>query len=254
MRLFLHELRAQQKIFWRSREAAFFTFLLPIIFLVLLGSIYGDRDTIGGIHAGTYLLAGLLGYGIVSTAFAGLAIQLVVRRESGVLKRVRGTPLPPRTYLAAVIGSTLLVIGLEAVIQLLIGRFLIDAQLPESPGAFVFTLVLGTIAFAALGLALTGLVKSAEGSSAIVNAIYLPMVFISGVFWSTEAMPGFLRAIAAVLPLTYLLDLMRDVFVHQDALSDSLGAIAVVAVWGVIGLVLALRMFRWVPREGMSGA
>jgi ABC-2 type transport system permease protein len=254
MRLFLHELRAQQRIFWRSREAAFFTFLLPIIFLVLLGSIYGSRDTIGGIHAGTYLLAGLLGYGIVSTAFAGLAIQLVVRRESGVLKRVRGTPLPPRTYLTAVIASTLVVIGLEAVIQLLIGRFLIDAELPESPGGFVFTLFLGTIAFAALGLALTGLVKSAEGSSAIVNAIYLPMVFISGVFWSTEAMPGFLRAIAAVLPLTYLLELMRDVFVEPNALSDSLGAIAVVAVWGAIGLVLALRMFRWVPREGMSGA
>ena len=253
MRLFVHELRAQQKLFWRSREAAFFTFLLPIIFLVLLGSIYGDRDTIGGIHAGTYLLAGLLGYGIVSTAFAGLAIQLVVRRESGVLKRVRGTPLPPLTYLAAVISSTLLVIGLEAVIQLLIGRFLIDAELPQSPLAFVFTLLLGTVAFAALGLALTGLVKSAEGSSAIVNAIYLPMVFISGVFWSTEAMPGFLRAIAAVLPLTYLLELMRDVFIHEHVLSNSLEAIAVVAVWGAIGFVLALRMFRWVPREGMTG-
>ena len=157
MRLFFHELAAQQRIFWRSREAAFFTFLLPIIFLVLLGSIYGDRDTIGGVNAGTYLLAGLLGYGIVSTAFAGLAIQLVVRRESGVLKRVRGTPLPPRIYMSAVIGSTLLVIGLEAVIQLLIGRFLIDADLPQSPGTFVFTLLLGTVAFAALGLALTGL-------------------------------------------------------------------------------------------------
>ena len=104
------------------------------------GSIYGDRDTIGGVNAGTYLLAGLLGYGIVSTAFAGLAIQLVVRRESGVLKRVRGTPLPPRIYMGAVIGSTLLVIGLEAVIQLLIGRFLIDADLPQSPGTFVFTI------------------------------------------------------------------------------------------------------------------
>jgi ABC-2 type transport system permease protein len=253
MRLFFHELAAQQRIFWRSREAAFFTFLLPIIFLVLLGSIYGDRDTIGGVNAGTYLLAGLLGYGIVSTAFAGLAIQLVVRRESGVLKRVRGTPLPPRIYMSAVIGSTLLVIGLEAIIQLLIGRFLIDADLPQSPGTFVFTLLLGTVAFAALGLALTGLVKSAEGSSAIVNAIYLPMVFISGVFWSTESMPAFLRAIADVLPLTYLLELMRHVFLEEDALRESLGAITVVALWGAVGVVLALRMFRWEPRESMTG-
>ena len=250
----IHELAAQQRIFWRSREAAFFTFLLPIIFLVLLGSIYGDRDTIGGVNAGTYLLAGLLGYGIVSTAFAGLAIQLVVRRESGVLKRVRGTPLPPRVYMSAVIGSTLLVIGLEAVIQLLIGRFLIDADLPQSPGAFIFTLLLGTVAFAALGLALTGLVKSAEGSSAIVNAIYLPMVFISGVFWSTESMPAFLRAIADVLPLTYLLELMRAVFLEEDALSSHAGAVAVVSAWGLLGLFLAVRMFRWEPREGMSEA
>ena len=254
MRLFLHELRSQQRIFWRSRESAFFTFLLPIIFLVLLGSIYGDRDTIGGINAGTYLLAGLLGYGVVSTAFAGLAIQLVVRRESGVLKRVRGTPLPPGTYLAAVIGSTILVMGLEAAIQLLIGRFLIDADLPQSPGALVFALLLGTVSFAALGLALTGLVKSSEGSSAIVNAIYLPMVFISGVFWSTESMPSFLRAIADVLPLTYLLELMRSVFTEEDALANSAGAIAVVSVWGLAGVVLALRMFRWEPREGMSNA
>ena len=252
MRLFFHELAAQQRIFWRSREAAFFTFLLPIIFLVLLGSIYGDRDTIGGVSAGTYLLAGLLGYGIVSTAFAGLAIQLVVRRESGVLKRVRGTPLPPRIYMSAVIGSTLLVIGLEAIILLLIGRFLIDADLPRSPGTFVFTLLLGTVAFAALGLALTGLVKSAEGSSAIVNAIYLPMVFISGVFWSTESMPAFLRAIADVLPLT-IPRLMRHVFLEEDALRESLGAIGVVALWGAVGVVLALRMFRWEPREGMTG-
>jgi ABC-2 type transport system permease protein len=232
MRIFLHELAAQQRIFWRSREAAFFTFLLPIIFLVLLGSIYGDRDTIGGVNAGTYLLAGLLGYGIVSTAFAGLAIQLVVRRESGVLKRVRGTPLPPRVYLGAVISSTLVVVGLEAVIQLLIARFLIDADLPQSPGAFVFTLLLGTVAFAALG----------------------PMVFISGVFWSTESMPAFLRAIADVLPLTYLLELMRNVFLEEDALSQSAGAIAVVACWGLAGLLLAVRMFRWEPREGMSEA
>ena len=155
--------------------------------------------------------------------------------------------------MTAVIGSTLLVVGLEAVIQLLIGRFLIDADLPQSPGTFVFTLLLGTVAFAALGLALTGLVKSAEGSSAIVNAIYLPMVFISGVFWSTESMPAFLRAIADVLPLTYLLELMRHVFLEENALQESLGAIAVVALWGAVGVVLALRMFRWEPREGMTG-
>lgn len=247
-RLFLHELRAQQVLFWRSRESAFFTFLLPIIFLVLLGSVYGDEQ-IDGIGGSTYLLAGLIGYGVVATAFAGLAITLVVRRESGVLKRVRGTPLPASVYLSAVIASTLLVIALEVITQLLVGAYVLDASWPGSPAAFVLVLVVGAAAFAALGLALTGLVRSAEGSSAVVNAIYLPMTFVSGVFFSPDGMPAFLRAIGDVLPLTYLLRLFRETFVAGDGLDMPWGSLAGIAVWGVVGFLVAVRMFRWEPRE-----
>jgi ABC-2 type transport system permease protein len=246
--VFAHELLAQQRLFWRSREAAFFTFLLPIILLLLLGSAYGDEE-IEGVSASTYLVAGLLGYGIVATAFAGLAITIVVRRESGVLKRVRGTPLPASVYLSAVIASTLLVIALETVSQLLVGRYLLDASWPEAPLSFVVAVVLGVAAFAALGLAITGVVRNAEGSSAIVNAIYLPMTFVSGVFFSRETMPGFLQAIADVLPLTYLLELLREVFVEGDGLTAEAGSVAVIAVWGALGFGLALRMFKWEPRE-----
>jgi ABC-2 type transport system permease protein len=246
--VFARELLAQQRLFWRSRESAFFTFLLPIILLLLLGSAYGDEE-IEGVNASTYLVAGLLGYGIVATAFAGLAITIVVRRESGVLKRVRGTPLPPSVYLSAVIASTLLVIALETVSQLLVGRFLLDATWPEAPLSFIVTVVLGVAAFAALGLAITGVVRNAEGSSAIVNAIYLPMTFVSGVFFSRETLPGFLQAIADVLPLTYLLELLREVFVEGDGLASEAGSVAVIAVWGALGFALALRMFKWEPRE-----
>ena len=248
-RLLLHELRAQQRLFWRSREAAFFTFLLPIVFLVLLGSVYGDEE-IEGIQASTYLVAGLLGYGVVATAFAGLAITLVIRRESGVLKRVRGTPLPTRVYLAAVIASTLVVIALETVAQVLVGHFLLGADWPLAPGSFVLSLLLGAVVFAALGLAITGLVRSAEGSSAIVNAIYLPMTFISGVFFSVSALPSFLEAIAEISPLTYLLRVVRASYVDGQGLASSPEALAALALWGLAGLVLALRMFRWEPREG----
>jgi ABC-2 type transport system permease protein len=247
-RLFFHELRAQQVLFWRSRESAFFTFLLPIIFLVLLGSVYGDEQ-FNGINGSTYLVAGLIGYGVVATAFAGLAITLVVRRESGVLKRVRGTPLPAFVYLSAVIVSTLVVIALEVITQLLVGKYLLDASWPASPAAFVLVLVVGAAAFAALGLALTGLVRSAEGSSAVVNAIYLPMTFISGVFFSTEGMPAFLLAIGDVLPLTYPLRLFRETFVAGDGLDMPWGSLAAIAVWGVVGFVVAVRMFKWEPRE-----
>jgi ABC-2 type transport system permease protein len=248
VKLFVHELRNQQRLFWRSRESAFFTFLLPIILLLLLGSVYGDNE-IDGDPAAPYLVAGMIGFGVVGTTFAGLAINLVIRRESGVLKRVRGTPLPSRTYLAAIVASELIVIALIVCAQILIGRYVIDAGLPRSPGGLAVALLLGAIAFAALGLAITGFVKSAEGSSAIVNAIYLPMVFISGTFFAVSAMPGFLEAIADVLPLTYLLDLVRGVFIDGDSLGSQLTAIGVIALWGVAGALVALRTFRWEPRE-----
>jgi ABC-2 type transport system permease protein len=248
VKLLAHETANQQRLFWRSRESAFFTFLLPIILLVLLGSVYGDEE-IDGISAASYLVAGMIGFGVVATAYAGLAINTVIRRESGVLKRVRGTPLPPAVYLGAAVLSTLVVIAIEVVIQVLIGRFVIDAGWPQAPGPLVVALLLGAVSFAALGLATTGLVRSAEGSSAVVNAIYLPMVFISGVFFSVSALPGFLEAIADVLPLTYLLDLVRSVFIDGEGLGSSLTALGVVALWGAAGLAIALRTFRWEPRE-----
>ena len=246
--LFARELVAQQRLFWRSREAAFFTFLLPIVFLVLLGSVYGDEE-IDGIDGATYLLSGLIGYGVVATAFAALAITLVLRRESGVLKRVRGTPLPTGVYLAAVIVSMLVVIALLALAQILVGRFLLDAAWPSAAGSFVLALLLGSAVFAALGLAVTGLVRSAEGSSAVVNAIYLPAAFVSGVFFSVDALPGFLQAVAEVSPLTYLLELVRAVYVDGGGLRGSLEDVAVLAAWGLGGLAVALRVFRWEPRE-----
>ena len=253
MRLFLHELRAQQRLFWRNREAAFFSFLFPIILLVLLGSVYGD-DEIDGVSGATFLLAGLIGYGVAATAFASLAITLVVRREAGLLKRVRGTPLSPADYLAAVIASMVLVIGLQAAAQVLIGRFLLDAAWPASPLSFVVVLVLGAASFAALGLAITAFVRTGEGSSAVVNAIFLPMAFISGAFFSPHDLPRFLEIVSEVLPLTYLLRLIRSTFIEGATLSSSPGALAALAAWGLFGLVLAGRMFRWEPREGMSGA
>jgi ABC-2 type transport system permease protein len=249
VRLFAHELRAQQLLFWRNREAAFFTFLFPILLLVLIGSVYSD-EPIEGVSAPTYLLIGLLGYGVAANAFAGLAITLVVRREAGLLKRVRGTPLSPATYLSAVIGSTVLVIALQVLAQLLLGVYLLDADWPERPGLFAFAILVGAAAFAALGVAITALVRTAEGSSAVVNAIYLPMAFISGVFFSTEEMPAFLQAISEVLPLTYLLDLIRATFVPGEEFAAS--ALAAVSVWGLVGLVLAVRTFRWEPREGLA--
>jgi ABC-2 type transport system permease protein len=249
MRLFLHELRAQQLLFWRNREAAFFSFLFPILLLLLIGSVYGD-EPIEGFDAATYLLIGLLGYGVAANAFAGLAITLVVRREAGLLKRVRGTPLGPGRYLVAVIASTVVVIVLQVVAQLLIGVYVLGADWPERIPAFATAILLGAAAFAALGIAITTAVRTAEGSSAVVNAIYLPMAFISGVFFSTEDMPAFLEAISEVLPLTYFLELIRASFLPEEPFAGR--AVLAVTLWGLLGLAVAIRRFRWEPREGLA--
>jgi ABC-2 type transport system permease protein len=248
VRLFLHQLRAEQLLFWRSRELAFFTFLLPILFFLLLGSAYGDEE-IDGVDGYRYLLAGMIGYGAAATTFAGLALLLVIRRESGVLKRLRATPLPPATYVAAVLTSIILIFVLEAAILIALGRLAYDVPLPDSMPSLILVVLLGAASFAALGIGLTALIKSAEGSSAVVNALYLPLSFISGAFFSADAFPEVLRKLAAVLPLSHLIGLTRDVMVFDDAIWDHVGDVAVVAAWGVIGLLVALRGFRWEPRE-----
>ncbi len=248
MKLLLHELEVEQRLFWRSRELAFFTFLLPIVFFVLLGSVYGT-DRIEGVKGSRYLLAGLLGYGVVATTFAGLAITLVIRRESGILKRLRATPMPVPAYIGGVLGSTLFVYGLEAVVLVLLGRALFGVPLPDRVGSLVLALLLGGIAFSAMGIGLTSVVRSAEGSSAVVNAIYLPMTFISGSFFSPHSFPQFLRAIADVLPLTYFIRLVRDILLHGHEIWDRPGSVGVIAAWGAVGVVAALRGFRWEPRE-----
>jgi ABC-2 type transport system permease protein len=244
----LHQLRSEQRLYWRSRELAFFTFALPIVFFVLLGSVYGD-DEIDGIDGSAYLLAGMLGYGVSATAFAGLAIITVIRREDGILKRLRGTPLPAWAYVVAVVKSTLIVYALEAVALVALGKVLFDIPFPDRWLSLVLTLLLGTLAFAAMGLGLTGAIRSAEGSSAVVNAIYLPMAFISGSFFSAAAFPPVVEAIADVLPLTYFIELTRDVLLYDEEIWSNGKAVAVIAAWGIAGLVAALRWFRWEPRD-----
>ncbi len=249
MRIFLHEVRGQLLLYRRSKELAFFTFLLPLILFVLLGSTYGN-DKISGVRGADFLEAGMLGYGLVSTAFAGLAIFLVIRRESGILKRVRATPLPAWAYLAAVLTATLIAFAVSCICMIAIGRLLFSVPLPTRWGSLILVLALGAAAFAALGLGMTAAVRSAEGASATVNAVYLPVAFISGAFFSPHSFPSFLRAIADVLPLTYFIRLTRDVMLHDHQIWDNGADVAVIVIWGAIGAAVALWRFRWEPAEG----
>jgi ABC-2 type transport system permease protein len=248
VRLFLHELRNQQLVFWRSKEAALFIFLFPLLLFLLLGSVYSGK--IYGLPAPQALLAGMLGYGCANTAFAGLAIQLVVRRELGILKRLRATPLSATTYIAATLASTLIVFVLQAVALFVLGRILYGTPFPDAIGSLALAIVIGAAAFAALGVATASLIRSAEGSSAVVNFVLLPMAFLTGSFGPTHRYPAFLRAIGDVLPLKYFINIVNAVYLRGHSIWTKPGAIGVLAAWGATGLVVAALKFRWEPREG----
>jgi ABC-2 type transport system permease protein len=149
-----------------------------------------------------------------------------------------------------VIASTVVVFAVEAAALIVIARVLFDVPLPEQWLSLVLAVLLGALAFAALGIALSGYIRSGEGSSAVVNAIYLPMAFLAGAFWTPHAYPRFLEVIAEILPLTYFIRLMRDVVLRDETIWSSWESAAVVAAWGIAGVVLAARSFRWAPREG----
>jgi ABC-2 type transport system permease protein len=246
-RLFVHQLRSEQLVFWRSREAAFFIFLFPLLLFLLLGAVYHGRYQ--HVPIAWAVLAGLVAYGCANTAFAGLAIQLVLRRESGILKRLRSTPLPPATYVVALLASTLIVFALQTIALFLLGRALYGTPFPSAVGSLVATVVIGAAAFAALGTATASAIRSAEGSSAVVNFILLPMAFLSGAFGPTRGYPAVLRAIGDVLPLKYFVKLVDAVYLHGNGFWTQPGALAVLAGWGVAGLVFTIFKFRWEPRE-----
>lgn len=248
MSLFRHQLKWEQLTFWRSRESAIFVFLFPLLLFALLTAVYSGH--IYGKPASWALLAGMLGYGTANTAFAGLALILVARREMGILKRIRSTPLPPTTYLLTVLTSIMIVFALQAAALFVLGKVLKSTPWPHHLLSLVLALALGAAAFAGLGLAITGFIRSLEGSSAVINVIVLPMAFLSGSFGPTRHYPQALRVIGDVLPLKYLLDAVNGIYLHGQELWDRPTAVAVLAAWGIGGMLVARRKFRWEPREG----
>jgi ABC-2 type transport system permease protein len=247
VRLFIHQVRTEQLLYWRSREAAVFTFLFPLILFLLLGSVYSGK--IYGVPAAQALLAGLFAYAAAMVAFAGLAITLVIRREQALLKRLRATPLLPVVYVASVLTSTLIVFALETVTLFALGRIVFGTPFPSRWASIILLVALGAVCFASMAVGLAGLIRSAEGSSAVVNLIVLPMAFLTGSFGPTRRFPHFLRAIGDVLPLKYFVELANAVYLHNRTLWSHSPAIGVLVAWGVAGALVAVFRFGWEPRE-----
>ncbi|MFN8222958.1 MAG: ABC transporter permease [Gaiellales bacterium] len=247
MTLFLRRLRWEQLLFWRNRESAVFVFIFPPLLYLLLGAIYSEE--IDDLPAADVLLAGLVGYGCANTAFAGLAITQVIRRENGSLKRLRSTPLPMATYFSATVVSTLLVFALQMLTTLALGLVLYGAHIPKRPLEVAVLVVFGGLAFAGLGFGAAAVIRSAEGASAVVNLAVLPMAFLSGSFGPTRNFPEVLTKLSELLPLTYFVRLLGRAYLLDLSIFGDLKSLGVVAAWGLAGYVLAWRKFSWSPRE-----
>jgi ABC-2 type transport system permease protein len=238
MALAWQQFRFERKLFWRNPSAAFFNFLLPLLLLVLTASAFsadaGELEVI---------IPGIAGMGVLATTFTALAFNLTVLRDEGVLKRWRGTPMPAGAYLAGLIGSAALNALLQVTLVVLIGNLVYGVDWPRDPLLLVGFTGLGVVCFASLGVAFSHAIPNEDAAPAYTNAIFLPLIFISGVFYSADELPGALRAIAEALPLKHLIDGLSQAIVGGTA--DAGTAALVVGGWAAAGLVVAVRFFRW---------
>jgi ABC-2 type transport system permease protein len=239
-----HQFRLERRMFWRNPTAAFFNFMLPLLFLALFGAIFGgDQETLN------VIVPGIAGMSLMSTTFTALAMNMTFLREQGVLKRMRGTPLPSGAYLAGIAANAVANAGIQMALVVLAGRVFFGLGWPKDWLELIVFVVAGVACLAALGVAWSHVIPNFDAAPAYVNIVFLPTIFISGVFFDTQNTPAFLRDIAQALPLTHVIDGFRAAMVSGRGLTDNLSALAVIGVWAAVGTVLAVRGFSWESRR-----
>ena len=233
--------RLERRMFWRNPSAAFFNFVLPLLFLALFGAIYaGSQDDLD------VLVPGIAGMSIVSATFVALAHNLVFLREQGVLKRLRGTPMPTGAYLGALAAHAVTNAAVQLGIVVVAGKLLFGIGWPKDWLALGVFATAGVTCFALLGAALAHAIPNFDSAPAYVNAAFLPLISISGVFYDADEAPAFLRDIAEALPLTHLIDGLSGALVTGASHWSDL---VVIGLWTAAGAALAVRGFSWEARR-----
>ena len=245
-RMLVRQLVIELKLFWRNRASLFFGFLMPLLFLLFFGSL-NRTGTVAGHAFIAFFLPGMLGFTVIATALSNLAISLPIQRDRLILKRLRATPLPTAVFLGGKLAMATVVILLESALMLLVGRLFFGLTTPRDLASLGLALVLGAIVFSALGFAVAGLIPNGDAAPAIVNAVYLPMVFLGGAFFPTETMPPLLTAVAQALPLTHFIRLLRAIFLDGQSLFASPASLLVLGLWCLGSVLVASRTFRWAP-------
>ncbi len=242
------QIRYEQRSYWRNRGRGIFTFAFPIMFLVIFASLDKGQhvSSRGGIPYNDFFVPGILAYGVIATTFVNLAISTAILRDEGVLKRMQGTPLPRWAYVAARIGSTLLIMLAMTVVVIGLGAAVWGLRFRAGalPGLIV-TLLLGTAAFTTIGIGITRFIPTAESGPVVVNLAVLPLTFISNVWFPTDSLPKVLKDIAGVFPIKALASGLQYVFdPRYQGAGFSGGDLRTLAIWTVVGVLLMLRFLR----------
>lgn len=253
LRRALAQLTADLRIFRRNPAALFFTAILPVIFLCLFVGIFGNGrvEAYGNVRASTLYVPSFIALAVISASFVALAIGFTRMRESGVLKRVRATPVPPWIVFAGRIGTSIVTAALITALLMAIGSLVFGVSVPTHtlPG-LLSALVAGAAAFCALGIAYTRVIPSVDAGPAMTNAVVLPLYFISGVFSPFRDLPHGLQTVAKLLPVQPFVDALQIAFdPHTTGSGFAGGDLLRLAIWGFAGLILAVRLFGWTPRH-----
>lgn len=252
--LVAHQFRYDQKAFWRNPAAVFFTVMFPVVVFLILAVVFADSTLAvrGGIEATTYYVPAIMALSVISATMQNLAMSLVIAREDGRLKRGRGTPMPAWVFIAGRIGNSLVVALLMLALLAAIGGALYSVPFPwERLPEILLVLAIGAASFCCLGIALTAAIPSQDAAAAIVNALLLPLYFLSGIFIPEDELPGGVISFANHFPVRPFFEAFLQVYVPNGSGGALAGhQLLVTGIWGAAGLLLAVRFFRWTPRTG----
>jgi ABC-2 type transport system permease protein len=248
------QVRYENIAFWRNPAAAFFTCAFPLMFLIIFNLAFGNEEmTISGetTRVSTFIIPAIVAFSEISACYTNIALQLAFDREGGVLKRIKGTPLPGWAYLFGKIAHAVVIALLLVLICVAAGALFYGVSVPTNTmPAFLLTLAIGAASFCALGAAVTTVIPNTDAAPAIVNFSILPLFFISNVFIRIENPPVWLDVVRDFFPVIHFFEALQTAFnPFVEGSGFEWGHLAVVAGWGVAGMVLALRLFSWEPRR-----
>jgi ABC-2 type transport system permease protein len=248
----LRQIRYENRAFWRNPAAAFFTFAFPLLFMVIFNVIFsGAGEGPDGSRASDFFTPAIIAFAVITATYTNLAMSVSMARDAGILKRVRGTPMPSWAYLFGRMAHAVLIALLLVVIVAAFGALFYEVTFPwERVGQLVLVLGVAAASFCALGLAVSTLIPNADAAPAVVNATILPLLFISNVFIRLEDPPAWMDVLAGIFPVRHFADAMLAVYSPQMAGGGlDWRDVAVMGAWGVIGVVFSLRFFSWEPRR-----